>query len=69
MMTLNGWQRLWLLASVLWAVAILALAGGGGWTTQSTLHMVRLWLVPAAAVYLFGVGLSWVMRGFQTEAK
>ena len=26
-MRLNGWQRLWLLASLLWAVVILALAG------------------------------------------
>ena len=26
-MRINGWQRLWLLASILWAVVILALAG------------------------------------------
>ena len=71
MTTLNGWQRLWLLASILWAVAILALAGmpDGGWTMQSAMFVVRLWIVPVATVYVFGLGLAWVMRGFQAEAK
>ena len=75
-MRLNGWQRLWLLASLLWAVAILALAGmfqaGGGETVPSAsvaLLMVRLWVVPVAAVYGFGLGLAWVRRGFQGESN
>ena len=71
MTTLNGWQRLWLLASILWAVVILALAGmpERGWTIQSGLLVVRLWVVPVAAVYAFGFGSAWVMRGFQAEAN
>jgi hypothetical protein len=71
MTTLNGWQRLWLLASILWAVVILALAWipDGGWTTQTALFVVRLWIVPVAAVYVFGLGLTWVLRGFHAEAK
>lgn len=71
MTTLNGWQRLWLLASILWAVVILALAGmpDRGWTMQSALFVVRLWIVPVAAVYGFGLGLAWVRRGFQIESK
>ena len=71
MMTLNGWQRLWLLASILWAVVVLALAGipERSWTMQSALFAVRLWVVPVAAVYVLGLGLAWVMRGFQAEAK
>ena len=75
-MRINGWQRLWLLASLLWAVAILALAGmfqsGGGQTVPSAnvaLLMVRLWFVPVAAVYGFGLGLAWVRRGFQVESN
>ena len=75
-MRINGWQRLWLLASILWAVVILALAGilqsGGGQTIQNAtaaLFVTRLWIVPVAAVYGFGLGLAWVHRGFQVELK
>ena len=66
MTTLNGWQRLWLVASILWAVVLLALAGtpDDGWTAQSALFVVRLWIVPVTAVYALGLGLAWVMRGF-----
>ena len=72
-MTTNGWQRLWLLASILWTVGILALAGrfqtDQGWTMQSALVVVRLWIVPVVAVYAVGLGLAWAMRGFHAEAK
>jgi hypothetical protein len=71
-MRINGWQRLWLLASIVWAVVILLLAGilqfDGDHTVLSAnvaLLVVRLWLVPVAAVYGFGLGLAWVRRGFQ----
>ena len=75
-MRINGWQRLWLLASILWAVVILALAGilqfDGDQTVPSAkeaLFVVRLWIVPVAAVYGFGLGLAWVRLGFQVESK
>jgi hypothetical protein len=71
-MRINGWQRLWLLASVLWAVVILALSGmlrSDGPTPNEALLVVRLWIVPITAVYGFGLGLAWVRRGFQVESK
>ena len=75
-MRINGWQRLWLVASILWAVVILLLAGilqsDGDQTVPSAngaLLVVRLWIVPVAAVYVFGLGLVWVRRGFQLESK
>jgi hypothetical protein len=75
-MRINGWQRLWLLASIVWAVVILALAGilqaDGDHAVPSAhivLFLVRLWIVPVAAVYGFGLGLAWVGRGFQGESK
>jgi hypothetical protein len=75
-MRINGWQRLWLLASILWAVVILVLAGilqfDGDQTVPSAnvaLFVMRLWLVPVAAVYGFGLGLAWVRRGFQVESR
>jgi len=71
MTSLNGWQRLWLTASILWAVVLLALVGmpDRGWTMQSALFVVRLWIMPVAAVYAFGLSLVWIMRGFRVEAK
>ena len=75
-MHINGWQRLWLLASILWAVVILALAGifqpHGDQVVPGAnmvLFLVRLWIVPVVAVYAFGRGLAWVRRGFQVESK
>jgi hypothetical protein len=75
-MRINGWQRLWVLASILWAVVVLVLSGilqfDGGQTAPSAdmiLFVVRLWVVPVAAVYGFGLGLAWVRRGFQVESN
>ena len=75
-MHINGWQRLWLVASILWAVVILALSGivqsDGDQAVPSAkmvLFVVRLWIVPVAAVYGFGLGLAWVRRGFQVESR
>ena len=56
-MRINGWQRLWLLASILWAVVILVLAGilqsDGDQTVPSAnvvLFVVRLWIVPVGSL-------------------
>jgi hypothetical protein len=75
-MRINGWQRLWLLASIVWAVVILLLAGilqsDGDQAVPSgdvILFVARLWIVPVSAVYGFGLGLAWVRRGFQVESK
>jgi hypothetical protein len=75
-MRINGWQRLWLLASILWAAAILLLAGilqfDGSQTVPSAseaLFVARLWIVPVATVYGMGLGLAWVRRGFHVEAE
>ena len=75
-MLINGWQRLWLVASILWAVIVLILAGmlpfDGDQAIPSAneaLFVVRLWIVPVAAVYGFGLSLAWVRRGFQVASK
>ena len=74
-MHFNGWQRLWVVASILWAVAILALAGilqtSGNQPSPSTDigFVVRLWIAPVLAVYALGLGFAWVRRGFLLGAK
>jgi hypothetical protein len=75
-MRINGWQRLWLVASILWAAVVLSLAGilrsDGAQAVPSAnvaLFVVRLWIVPVAAIYGVGLGLAWVRRGFQLESK
>jgi hypothetical protein len=72
----NGWQRMWLLASALWAVVVLVFAGrfqsNGDQAVPEvnmTLFALRLWITPVAAVYGLGLGLAWIRRGFQVEAK
>ena len=74
-MQINGWQRLLVFASILWAAAILALAGILQWDVDQAvrsgtmvLFLLRLWIVPIAAVYGFGLGLAGVRRGFQAES-
>ncbi len=74
-MRINGWRRLWLLGSVLWAIVILALAGrfqpdgARPFANAEVLFVARLWVVPVAAIYAFGSGLAWVRRGFQAESS
>ncbi len=75
-MRITGWQRLWLVASILWATVVLLLTGvlqsGGGQAVHNAdtaLLVVRLWIVPVAAVYGLGLGFAWVRRGFQLESK
>ena len=75
-MRINGWQRLWLFASMVWAVAVLALAGilqpygdAAIPSASEAALVVRVWLVPVVAVYVFGLGLGWVRRGFHIESK
>jgi hypothetical protein len=75
-MHINGWRRLWLFASLLWAVVILALAGDfrsdgdrAVPSADTVLFMLRLWIVPVVALYGFGLGVAWVGRGFRVESK
>ena len=71
-MRINGWQRLWLLASIVWAIVVLALAGtfqSGVPSANEAMLVVRLWIVPVVAVYGLGLGLAWVRRGFHVASK
>jgi hypothetical protein len=76
MTRINGWQRAWLLSAALWAVVVMVLAGRFQSSVDQadpevnmTLFALRLWMTPVAAMYALGLGVAWVRRGFQVEAK
>ena len=71
---LNGWQRLWAPASAVWAIvvafALLAVPPAVGqrmtpedWRWHAFVCAID-WAVPSVAVYLLGLGVIWVRRGF-----
>ena len=59
MTRLGGWQRLWVLIGVLWAVPILALT----WNEPSA--TLLFWAVPMAVLYATGRSIGWVVEGFR----
>lgn len=63
-MQLNGWQRLWVVASGLWAFWLLT----QGWEVPNALNFrnaLTLWALPATALYLAGLTVRCVARGFR----
>ena len=70
MATLNGWQRLWVVMSGVWAVLWVAwgltMSGlspsdGDTYLPASLAYAV----VPPVLLYAAGLGVAWIRRGFQ----
>ena len=78
---LNGWQRIWLVAAVLWlpimvASITLPMFSSPYFRFANLLYLLKpsvllwllaLWILPAVAVYVFGVAVAWVIRGLRDE--
>ena len=64
---MNGWQRLWLVATVLWSLFWLLITGAGFGEEGYLLMMFYLCLVPAFAVYALGWAIGWAIRGFRNQ--
>lgn len=80
MRRLNGWRRLWVLATLIWGLAVVYAFGRDVISyigiTATLPHPDRagwlllclvfavVWLGPAIAVYALGAGVAWVRRGF-----
>jgi hypothetical protein len=61
--TLNGWQRLWVVVTAPWAVlwvggALLFGFDGSG------VFLLSIIVVPPVLLYAVGLGVVWVRRGF-----
>lgn len=50
---LNGWLRIWVVLSVLWAAFVFM-----------SPFTFRLWLVPVMGLYLLGWSVAWIRHGF-----
>ena len=64
MATLNGWQRLWVVVTAPWAVlwvggALLFGFDGSGF------FLLAIIVVPPVLLYVVGLGVAWVRRGFR----
>jgi len=63
---LNGWQRLWILASVIWLVVVVFLAVA--WDMEGP-NALLFWIVPPFVVYLLWRSVGWVWRGFKLKGE
>ena len=61
MATLNGWQRLWVVVSGLWAVLWVVV----GLAEDGLFLALVIGVVPPVLLYAAGLGVAWIRRGFQ----
>ncbi len=70
---MKGWKRLWVLIGIPWVLygifgprGLLYYYGWGGWdknVTWTVIEVVGGWLL----IYVIGLGITWVIRGFRTR--
>ncbi len=77
---LNGWQRLWIVGSVLWVIYVVLSALGPIFSLPQDLRTSSIWVeqlgialvasvtVPAGG-YAVGLDFRWIYRGFQSAAR
>lgn len=70
--SLNGWQRLWIVvAVVLLAPFVLAVVMEFSTNQPDTLKVafygLLIWAGLVGAIYLFGLAVAWVRRGFVSK--
>ncbi len=66
-MKLNGWQRLWLVATVLWSLFWLLLTAEGFGEEGYLLLIFYLCFIPTFTVYVAGWTIGWALRGFKDQ--
>jgi len=67
---LNGWQRLWVVLSILYLLAVIFVASLM-WPNSSqeqlevVLDSLLVWVLPVGALYILGLSVGWIIRGFK----
>ena len=68
-MRVNGWQRAWLVTSVLWIIFWIVLGFGvayqGKLTSEDALWFFTAAVLPPQILYAAGLAVAWVLRGFR----
>jgi len=66
---LSGWQRVWVIATALWAIFLFVIVGNEvedwGLNGQDAVLAGVLLLVPPALFYVAGLAVAWVIWGFR----
>ncbi len=62
---MNGWQRLWVVATVLWVLFYGALLAGGEIDSDKMLLFLAFVFLPPIGLYLLGLAMAWMIRGFR----
>jgi len=63
-MRLNAWQRLWIVAAALWTPIAFWQWVALGSSAQAAAVGFAVWATPLAGLYMAGVTVAWVRRGF-----
>lgn len=67
-MMLNGWQRLWVVAVVLWGIFLIAVMAASGWETRLLPTLAAAWLAVAVFAHALGWSVGWIRRGFKKSS-
>lgn len=57
---MNGWQRLWVVAAVVWLPLAWQFDGSSPWGVVGA----AVYVIPVGVLYMCGVAIAWVRRGF-----
>jgi len=65
---LNGWQRLWVAVSIFTLIPTLLTAWeGGNPSIEGAVLMISVWATLMALLYVLGLTIKWVIKGFKDE--
>lgn len=67
-MKLNGWQKLWVVMTLSWAIFVVVLAYKSS-EGVSLFRVLKESLILPIGLYLLGLLVAWVIRSFKGEKK
>ena len=65
---LNGWQRLWIVVSIFTLIPTLLIGWNyGNPSIKGYFLIVSVWATIMALLYVLGLTIKWVIKGFRDE--